>query len=108
MTGEFPPPEQWQFKTRLLRCWTDLQAHRQLRHDGAIQDVMGISLGKFRQGGQGTIVSDAVTEAQALGPLAMPAPEPEGQPAKHALTPFWERVIAGNLQLCRLPSSKGA
>ena len=95
LTGEFPPPEQWQFKTRLLRCWTDLQAHRQLRHDGAIQDVMGISLDKFRQGrGQGTIVSDAVTEAQALDPLAMPALQPEGQPATHALSAFWQRVIA--------------
>ena len=41
MTGEFPPPEQWPFNTRLLRCWTALQAHRQLHHDGAIQRAGG-------------------------------------------------------------------
>ncbi len=49
----------------------------------------------FRQGqgqGPGAIVPDAVTEAPALDPLAMPALQ--RQPAKHALTEFWERVIA--------------
>jgi len=88
LTGEFPPPEQWPFKTRLMRCWTDLQAQRQLRHDGAIQDVRGISLDKFRQGrGQGVIIH----AVQALVPLAMPALQ--RQPTKHALAPFWERAI---------------
>ena len=51
---------------------------------------MGTSLDKFRQGReQGAIVRDAVTEARALVPLAMPA-----LPTKHALTAFWERAIA--------------
>ncbi len=83
LTGEFLRPELWQFKTSLMRCWTDLQANRQLRHDCAIQDVMRISLDKFRQGrGQGAIVPDAVAEARALVSL------------NHALTEFWERVFA--------------
>ena len=93
ITKEFPPPEQWPFNTRLLRCWTDFQAHRQLRHDGAIQDVMGIALDKFRQGqGQGAIIPDAVNEAQVRDPQAMPTLQ--RQLTKHALTEFWERAIA--------------
>ena len=103
LTGEFPPPAQWQFNTRLLRCWTDFQAYRQLRHNGAILDVLGTSLDKFRQWqqaqGQRAMVPDAVTEAQALDPLAMPSLQ--RQPTKHALTEFWERAIAA------LPGAEG-
>ncbi len=92
LTEESLRPELWQFKTRLMRCWTDLQAHRQLRHDGAIQDVMRISFDKFRQGrGQGAIVPDAVTEARALVPLAMSALQ--RQSVNYALTEFWERAF---------------
>jgi hypothetical protein len=91
ITGVSPPPEQWQVITRLLRCWTDFQAYRQLCHDGAIQDVISISLHKFRQG-RGAIVPAAVTEAQALVPLAMPALQ--RQPDEHVLTEFWKRAIA--------------
>ncbi len=53
---------------------------------------MGISLDKFRQRRQGAIAPDAVTEARALDPLAMPALQ--RQPAKHALKEFWERATA--------------
>jgi hypothetical protein len=52
---------------------------------------MGIALDRFRQGqGQGAIIPD--NEAQVRDPQAMPTLQK--QLTKHALTEFWERVIA--------------
>ena len=87
LTGEFPPAEQWSFNTRLLRCWTDFQAYRQLRHDGALQDVLDTALNRFRQL---TIVPDTVTVAS--NPLAMPSLQ--RLPAMPALNELWTLAIA--------------
>ena len=94
LTGRFPPPEQWPFITRLLRCWTDFQAHRQLLHDGAIRDVLSSSKGKllsWLSAQQQAIVPVAqVPVAQAA--QAMPALQ--RQLAIPALPELWERAIA--------------
>ena len=93
LTGEFQAPEQWHFKTRLLRCWTAFQAHRQLRYDGAFQDVWSVSLDKFccfcRRGVR---VPDVVTviDAQAM---AMSVPVLQRLPA-YVPHELWERAIS--------------
>ena len=100
LTGDFPPPAQWGFITRLLRIWTDFQAYRQLLHDGAIQDVLGITLDKFlggqRRQRQCVIIPDTVTDPLAFDALTNPVVMPalQIQPGMHALEEFWERAIA--------------
>ena len=74
---------------RLLRIWTDFQAYRQLLHDGAIQDVLGITLDKFlggqRRQRQCVIIPDTVTDPLAFDALTNPVVMPalQIQPGMH-------------------------
>jgi hypothetical protein len=93
ITGEFQPPRLWPFITRFLRCWTDFQALRQLRHDGAIPDVLGHSSVEFlaslrnRQQQQ-----QIVSVAQVVAIETMPVLQ--RHPDQSALAEIWELVIA--------------
>ena len=94
LTGEFPDPDLWHFQTRMLRCWSDFQAHRQLCHDGAIQDVRSISLIKFHrwQRHHDRIAPHDKTNASAG--YALSVPSLQRLPAVYALTELWELAIA--------------